>query len=86
MAGKSIVINWTAIATAIFGLVGGALSGGFAAYTQLSTAQEKFSIERANLFKELIKDLQNETSSRMALLILWQLYPHERDQKRKSVV
>jgi hypothetical protein len=75
------VINWTVIISAVLGLVGGGLSGGFAAYTQLRASQEQFSIERARMFKELIVELQDENTARMALLNLWQLYPNERDQK-----
>ena len=81
MATKSSVINWTTVISALLGLAGGALSGGFAAYTQLRTSQEQFSIERARMFQDLIEELQDEETARMALLNLWQLYPEERDQK-----
>lgn len=81
MAGSAKVPSWTTVATALVGIAGGAASGGLAAYTQLSTSQEQFSIDRANMFKGLIEDLQNESTARMALLNLWQLYPEERDQK-----
>lgn len=74
-------LNWTTVITAIVALIGGAISGGFTAYTQLSRAEEEFSIKRATMFKDLMVELKNEKTARMALLILWQLYPNERDQK-----
>jgi hypothetical protein len=78
---KNPILNWTTIISAVLGLLGGAVSGGIAAYVQLKTTQEQFSIERARMFKELITELRNEKTARMALLNLWQLYPDERDQK-----
>lgn len=81
MNNKDTVVNWTTIMSALLGLVGGALSGGVAAYTQLKASQEQFSIERAQMFQSLIGQLQEEKTARMALLNLWQLYPDERDQK-----
>ncbi len=66
---------------AVVGLIGGVISGGFTAYTQLSSAEQKFSIDRAEKFKELFDDLHNTDKSRIALLNLWQLYPDKRDQK-----
>lgn len=77
----NVALNWTTIATAVLALAGGAVSGGFAAYSQLSRAQEEFSIERAKMFQGLMESLKTKETARMALLILWQLYPESRDQK-----
>jgi hypothetical protein len=77
----SINQHKVAIITAFLAVVGGALSGGITAYSQRSTDQEKFSIQRAEMFEKLIEKLKNKETARMALLILWQLYPDERDQK-----
>lgn len=74
-------MNWTTIIAAIVGLAGGVISGGLTAYTQLSSAEQEFSISRAEKFKELFEDLRHEDKSRIALLNLWQLYPDKRDQK-----
>lgn len=74
-------MNWTTILAAVVGLIGGVISGGFTAYTQLSSAEQEFSISRAEKFKELFGDLHDESKSRIALLNLWQLYPDKRDQK-----
>ena len=74
-------MNWTTVIAAIVGLIGGVISGGFTAYTQLSSAEQKFSIDRAEKFKELFDDLHDTDKSRIALLNLWQLYPDKRDQK-----
>ena len=76
-----VALNWTTIVTAVLALTGGAVSGGFAAYSQLSRTQEEFSIERAKMFQGLMESLKSKETARMALLILWQLYPDERDQK-----
>lgn len=66
---------------AIFGLIGGVVSGGLTAYVQLSTKREQYSIERAREFKSLLNELNNEETSRLAVLNLWQLYRDERDRR-----
>lgn len=73
---------WTsAVLTALIGLIGGAISGFATAYVQLSTAKDKYSIERAREFQNLMEKLESEKTSRLAVLNLWQLYPEERDRK-----
>lgn len=71
----------SAVVTAFFGLLGGAISGFATAYVQLSTAKEQYSIERAREFQNLMNKLGNKETSRLAVLNLWQLYPEERDRK-----
>ncbi len=73
--------NLTAVMMAIIGLASGALSGFVTAYVQLSTAKDKYSIERAKEFQNLMEKLKSEETSRLAVLNLWQLYPDERDRK-----
>lgn len=77
------ILNLTNILTAVFALAGGALSGGLATYAQLKASHDKFSIDRANMFRQLTSELRSDEdkTARMALLNLWQLYPDERDQK-----
>ncbi len=81
MASENSVVNVTTVISALLGLLGGAFTGGLTAYTQLKAAQEKYSIERAKMFEQLIVKLQDKKTSRMALLNLWQLYPEKRDQR-----
>lgn len=80
---KQRVAIWTVAIPAALGLIGGVVSGGVTAFVQLSTKSEEYSINRAGKFRELMKELssENEKTSRLAVLNLWQLYPDERDRR-----
>ncbi|MEM8730656.1 MAG: hypothetical protein AAGF79_12125 [Pseudomonadota bacterium] len=72
---------WSMALPAVLGLIGGGLSGWFSSYVTLSTKREEHSIERARAFRELMRELGDEKTSRLAVLNLWQLYPEERDRR-----
>lgn len=65
-----------ALLTAGLALAGTLTSG----YIQYSRYSDQYSVERAELFRGLFTDLLEEDRGSLALLVLWQLYPREKEK------
>lgn len=77
-----------ALISGIFGILAAALSAIISmvvADNRVESEREKLRLEdrvaRANLFKKLIEDLENEKTANYALLALWQVYSEKKDRK-----
>ena len=49
--------------------------------TKLTLAEAENDINRAQLFRSLIAELQEDDTANLAILVLWSMYPSERHQR-----